>query len=122
MVPMEPDIRKWVDSKGNCPFDIWFNGLASKAAAKVTIAIERLRAGNTGNLKALGDGVHELKIDWGPGYRVYFGRRGATLVVLVGGGDKHRQRSDIAAAKSRWSEYVSSLRASADEGDGEPWR
>jgi len=71
----------------------------------VAIAIERLADGNTARVKALGAGVSEIRIDRGPGYRVYFGWDGQTLVVLLGGGTKRRQEQDIAAAQTLWRSY-----------------
>ncbi|MNC90690.1 hypothetical protein D3C83_68200 [compost metagenome] len=65
----------------------------------------RLEQGNTSNVKAVGGGVSELKIDFGPGYRIYFGRDGASLVILLGGGTKKRQQQDIVKAQERWQNY-----------------
>src|SRR5258708_29866782 len=70
-----------------------------------TIALARLQRGNMSNVKGAGEGVCELKLDWGPGYRVYFGQDGKTIVILLCGGTKKRQRQDIAAAKARWADY-----------------
>jgi len=63
------------------------------------------RQGNLSNVEPVGDGVSEYKIDWGPGYRVYFGQDGDSMVILVGGGAKKRQAADIAAAKKQWAAY-----------------
>jgi len=70
-----------------------------QAAAKVATALERIADGNWSNVKALGAGLLEFKIDFGPGYRIYFGREGNRLVILLGGGTKKRQQSDIRQAK-----------------------
>lgn len=67
--------------------------------------IVRLESGNPGNVAPVGGGLSELKIDFGPGYRVYFGRRGEELVVILGGGDKSSQDRDIKAAKKLWDEW-----------------
>ncbi|MFI5012788.1 MAG: type II toxin-antitoxin system RelE/ParE family toxin [Hyphomicrobiales bacterium] len=75
------------------------------AGAKVSVAIARLEQGNLSNVKPVGEGVLEYRIDWGPGYRVYFGRDGEALVILLTGGTKKRQPRDIEAAKERWSDY-----------------
>jgi putative addiction module killer protein len=75
------------------------------AAAKVTIVTARLLLGHVSNVKGVGFGVFELRIDFGPGYRVYFGRDGDALVILLGGGSKQRQQNDIAAAQTRWADY-----------------
>ena len=75
------------------------------AAAKVSVALVRLGQGNTSNAKSVGEGVLEYRIDWGPGYRVYFGRDGETLVILLTGGTKQRQQRDIERAKELWADY-----------------
>lgn len=75
------------------------------AAAKVTIAVTRLSHGNFSSVKGVGGGVHEYKIDFGPGYRMYFGRDGERVILLLGGGTKKRQQEDIADAQSRWQDY-----------------
>ena len=79
--------------------------LDPQAATVVTVAVERLADGNTSRLKAIGEGVAELRIDRGPGYRIYFGWDGRTLVVLLGGGTKRRQQRDIADALALWRLY-----------------
>ena len=90
---------------GESPFESWFTDLAAAAAAKVTVALARLGQGNTSNTKSVGGGLLEYRIDWGPGYRVHFGRDGATLVILLTGGTKQRQQRDIARAKGLWADY-----------------
>ncbi|NKC30205.1 type II toxin-antitoxin system RelE/ParE family toxin [Falsiroseomonas selenitidurans] len=82
-------------------FEAWLDGLKdSSAKARVLVRIDRMQNGNFGDWKSVGDGVSELRITYGPGYRVYFTQRGAVLVVLLGGGTKARQSRDIAAAKA----------------------
>lgn len=87
-------------------FADWLANLRdARAAAKIAVRIERLAGGNPGDAKAVGDGISELRIDYGPGYRVYFTWHGRTLVILLWGGDKASQRRDIAKAKviaARW--------------------
>ncbi len=83
----------------------WFDALNAVAAAKVTVALGRLEAGNLSNVKGVGGGVFEYRIDFGPGYRVYFGRDGETLVILLVGGTKRRQQRDIDTARSLWQQY-----------------
>lgn len=90
---------------GGSPFAEWFDGLDSQAAAKVTVAVARLGEGNLSNVKGVGEGVLEFRIDWGPGYRLYFGRDGQAIVLLLNGGTKRRQERDIQQAKLLWSEY-----------------
>lgn len=75
------------------------------AAAKVTTAITRMSLGNFSNAKGVAEGVLEYRIDYGPGYRIYFGRDGDRLVILVAGGTKKRQQADIKTAQARWAEY-----------------
>lgn len=87
------------------PFADWFDGLDSVTAARVDRYVRRLEVGNFGAAKALREGVFELRLDFGPGYRVYYGRDGRTIIVLLGGGDKRRQAADIAAAAARWKRY-----------------
>ena len=80
------------ESDGTNPFRRWFEELDEQAAAIVTVAIERLSEGNTSNVKSIGEGAGELKINRGPGYRVYFGWDGKMLVILLGGGTKRKQQ------------------------------
>ena len=80
------------------------------ARAKVTRAIVRLEQGNFSNVKSVGEGVLEYRIDFGPGYRVYFGRDGEALVILLTGGTKKRQQRDIDAAYAYWQDYKESKR------------
>ena len=75
------------------------------AAARVTTSLTRLGTGNWSNVKGVGAGVFEVKIDFGPGYRVYFGKDGETIVILLGGGTKKRQSRDIEAAQDHWKRY-----------------
>src|SRR3990167_4129087 len=82
-------------------FDRWLSGLRDiRAAARVQARIDRLACGNPRDAKTGGEGISEMRVDYGPGYRVYFLRRGALLVVLLCGGDKSTQAADIAAAKA----------------------
>ena len=74
-------------------------------AARVDRYIRRLEVGNFGAAKPLRDGVFELRLDFGPGYRVYYGREGRTIIILLGGGSQRRQGADIAAAVTRWKRY-----------------
>lgn len=104
------DVREFADAEGNSPFAKWFDGLDARAAAKVAVALARLGHGNVSNVKGVGAGVHEYKIDFGPGYRVYFGKDGETVVILLAGGTKKRQRADIATAQARWADYKSRKR------------
>jgi putative addiction module killer protein len=97
--------RAYIDERGNRRFANWLDTLDSAAAAKVTIALTRLERGNFSKTKGVGAGVYECKIDFGPGYRVYFGKDGERLVILIGGGTKKRQQADIEAAHACWADY-----------------
>ena len=99
------EVREYTDASGKSAYTKWFDALDIHAATKVATALEKLARGNFSNVEAVGGGVSEYKLDWGPGYRIYFGKDGETLVILVGGGSKKRQSVDIAAAKDRWAEY-----------------
>jgi putative addiction module killer protein len=81
------------------------DGLNAQAAAKVTLGVTRIEQGNFSKVKSAGRGVMEYKIDFGPGYRVYFGQDGNRLIIVLGGGTKHRQQDDIRLAQARWADY-----------------
>lgn len=98
-------IVEFLAEDGTSPFAAWFDGLESKAATKVIVRLERLEQGNTSNVQSVGSGVHECKIDYGPGYRIYFAYDGGKLVILLAGGTKKRQQNDINNAKERWNNY-----------------
>ncbi|MDA8051968.1 MAG: type II toxin-antitoxin system RelE/ParE family toxin [Rhodospirillales bacterium] len=98
------DVRYYLAGDGRSPFQEWFSGLDAAAGAKVTVAVARLEQGNLSNVKPVGEEVLEYRIDWGPGYRVYFGRDGDVLVILLTGGTKQRQQRDIEAAKALWAD------------------
>src|SRR5579864_8439183 len=99
------DVREYLDGQGRSPYKLWFDRLNSQAAAKVATALTRLALGNVSNVKGVGSGVLELRIHFGPGYRVYFGKDGERLIILLGGGTKKRQQHDINAAVADWEEY-----------------
>jgi putative addiction module killer protein len=99
------EIVECLDARGRSPYQDWFSALGSQGAVIVAMAIERLADGNTSRVKAIGEGVAEIRIDRGPGYRIYFGWAGKTLVVLLGGGTKRRQQRDIADALTLWRLY-----------------
>lgn len=98
-------LRIYETAEGTRPFDDWFDGLDAKAAVKVTAALTRMEQGNFGDVKPVGQGVSERRIDFGPGYRVYFGRDDDEIVILLCGGTKRRQQKDIDDAKACWKEY-----------------
>lgn len=102
---MSVDVCEYNDREGRSPFTAWFDELNSQAAAKVATALTRLAAGNFSNVKGVGSGIFEVRIDFGPGYRVYFGKDGERVVILLGGGAKKRQQRDIENALSNWEDY-----------------
>jgi putative addiction module killer protein len=115
------ELRYYVARDGRSPFEQWFADLNATAAAKVSVALVRLEQGNLSNAKGVGEGVLEYRIDWGPGYRVYFGRDGDALVILLSGGTKQRQQRDIEAAQVMWEDYRR-RRPRGRSGGGESWQ
>ena len=101
---MSFEIKEYTES-GHSPFADWFNSLDAVAAARVDKYVRRLEAGNFGAAKALNGGIFELRLDFGPGYRVYYGQHGKTIIILLGGGSKRRRSADIAAAIERWKKF-----------------
>jgi putative addiction module killer protein len=100
------EIRRYITPDGKNPFAEWLNSLRDlSAVVKIEQRLDRVRLGNLGNSKSVGEGVCELKIDFGPGYRVYFGQVGSTIVLILCGGDKSTQEQDIRKAKEYWKEY-----------------
>jgi len=99
------EVREYLDPLGRSPFAVWSDRLNREAAAKVAAALARIQQGNFSNAKSVGAGVYEYRIDFGPGYRIYFGKDGERLVILVGGGTKKRQQEDIKTALARWQDY-----------------
>lgn len=98
-------LREYLDAEGRSVHAKWFDSLNAAAAAKVATALYQLASGNFSNVKGVGAGMFERKIDFGPGYRTYFGKDGDTLVILLGGSTKQRQQDAIAAAKGCWGDY-----------------
>jgi putative addiction module killer protein len=102
--PRELRIYRTVD--GRLPFGEWLASLHDeRARAKIRVRLDRVSLGNFGDCHSVGEGVQELRIDYGPGYRVYFGQLGSTIVLLLCGGDKDTQARDIDLAKHYWKEY-----------------
>ncbi|MBI1921191.1 MAG: type II toxin-antitoxin system RelE/ParE family toxin [Geobacter sp.] len=96
-------LKYYLDENGNAPFLGWLYSLRDKMAVyRIRARLDRVELGNFGTVKPVGDGVSELKIDHGPGYRVYFAMSGKTVVLLLIGGDKSSQQSDINTAKGYW--------------------
>lgn len=100
------EIEYFVSNTGKKPFKEWLDGLKDVTGrAKIRVQLDRVRLGNLGNGRSVGEGVCELKIDFGPGYRLYFALAGNRLVLLLLGGDKSTQTRDIVRAKKYWQEY-----------------
>ena len=99
-------ISYYLTETGGKPFKEWIDSLKDIVARqKVCIRLDRVRLGNLGKNRSIGEGVYELKIDYGPGYRVYYGLEKKAVVLLLLGGDKSSQKKDIAQAKMYWDDY-----------------
>ena len=98
-------VLEYLDRSGRSTWRHWFNDLDAHAAAKVGTALYRLGQGNFSTVEGVGGGVFEAKIDFGPGYRIYFGKDGGTVVILLGGSTKQRQSAAIGAAHGAWADY-----------------
>ncbi|TWT44962.1 hypothetical protein RAS1_13820 [Phycisphaerae bacterium RAS1] len=100
------EVRRYLTASGNDVVGEWLAGLKdAQARARITTRIARLEAGNFGDCKPVGEGVWELRIDWGPGYRVYYASVGSEVVLLLCGGDKRRQPADIRKAVALRKDY-----------------
>lgn len=100
------EIRNYLTADGRRPFVEWLGSLRdTQARAKIRNRLSRVESGNLGNYRSVGEGVCELKIDYGPGFRVYFGQIGSTIILLLCGGDKSTQEQDILRAKEYWRDY-----------------
>jgi len=103
---MVQEVREYQTIDGQSPFGDWMSSLRDRQAGRRIVGrVDRLRIGNRGDWKPVGEGVFELRIDYGPGYRVYCGQEGQTLVLLLCGGDKSTQSTDIKRAQEYWSDY-----------------
>lgn len=100
------ELRVLVTEEGQEPFNEWLTSLRDiKTRAKIRVRLDRTSLGNFGDCHGVGEGVQELRIDYGPGYRIYFGQKGTSIVLLLCGGDKSTQTKDIETAKRLWNEY-----------------
>ncbi len=103
------EILRYITADGKVPFTEWLEKLKDKKAkAKIKERLRRVSLGNLGDYKSVGEGVFEFKIDYGSGYRVYFGMKGSTIILLLLGGDKSTQDKDILKAKEYWVDYEES--------------
>ena len=102
----ERELREFLTETGKNPFRDWLVGLRDiQARARIRVRLNRVRLGNLGDCKSVGEGVHEMRLDFGPGYRMYLGLDGDVLVVLLCGGDKRTQSRDVETAKKYWESY-----------------
>ena len=99
------EIQPYVDRTGRNPFANWFKNLDGDVRARIIEVLARVELGNFSMFKGVGRGLFELRLHFGPGYRIYCGKDGETLVILLGGGTKKRQQSDIEGAQILWHEY-----------------
>jgi len=109
------EVREYVDAKGRSPYARWFDRLNVEAAAKTATALIRMEQGNFSSVTGVGAGVFECRIDFGPGYRVYFGKDGEARIILLGGGIKKRQQQDIESARRLWRDYKQRKRREMQE-------
>jgi putative addiction module killer protein len=99
-------VRMYTAEDGRCPYAEWFDALRDvRAQARIAQRIDRITMGNFGDVKPVGDGLLELRIDYGPGYRIYFGQHGGELVIILCGGYKGTQHMDIKTARSYWEDW-----------------
>ena len=99
------DVREYIDAKGRNHYRKWLSNLDASVRARLDKAVYRLGQGNFADVKPEGGGVSALRMDFGPGYRIYFGQDGVQIVILLVGGTKRRQQEDINLAKQLWNEY-----------------
>lgn len=100
------EIRHYATASGEDVFQEWFDGLRDRQAqARIQARVDRLERGLFGDAEPCGESVWELRIDWGPGYRVYYARSGEKVILLLCGGDKRKQQADIERAKEYWRDY-----------------
>lgn len=108
MEPIPRELLEYESESGKCPFKDWLESLRDiQARAIIRKRLNRVRLGNLGVNRSVGQGVWELKINFGPGYRIYYGEDGPKIVVLLCGGDKGTQSRDIEEAKAYWKDYLS---------------
>ena len=98
-------MREYLTVDGVSPFSKWHSTLSAQTRARIDRVLERFADGNLGDHKGVGEGVIESRIDTGPGYRIYYGRDGETILLLLAGGTKRNQDRDIRNAKERWKDY-----------------
>src|SRR5712671_2740164 len=103
-------VRQYVTADGKRPFLEWARSLTKAVGARIQLRVQRFELGNLGDHKNVGEGVWEARVMFGPGYRIYFGKDGDSIVVLLVGGDKGSQAKDIARARGFWRDYLEAKR------------
>jgi putative addiction module killer protein len=103
------ELRFYTASNGSVPVQEWLDRFDDAIVNKILRRLKRLQLGNFGDVKSLKGGLHELRIQFGPGYRIYFAQEGATVVILLGAGNKRTQKQDIVKARERYSGYKNRL-------------
>ena len=99
-------LLEYITEDGDNPFHRWLKSLKDRVArARIRVRLNRLRLGNFGDCKPVGKGVNELRVDYGPGYRVYYGKSKTTIVILLCGGSKKSQSKDIHLAQAYWADF-----------------
>lgn len=110
-MPIEQEVRVYARSDGSEPFTEWLRQLRDRVVRnRIRQRIARVRLGNFGDARSVGGGVHEFRVQFGPGFRVYFGREGDAVVILLCGGDNGSQKRDIEFARDFWRDYKESNR------------
>ena len=100
------ELLEYVTEEGDNPFHSWLNSLKDRLArARIRVRLNRVRLGNFGDCKPVGKGVNELRVDYGPGYRVYYGTAETSIVILLCGGSKKSQTKDIQLAQEYWADF-----------------
>jgi len=99
-------LLEYITENGANPFHIWLKSLKDRVSrARIRARLNRLRLGNFGDCKSVGKGVHEMRVDYGPGYRIYYGKSKTTIVILLCGGSKKSQSKDIQLAQAYWVDF-----------------
>ena len=100
------EVRNYLTAEGHDPYADWLISLTDRQAqARIVVRVGRMASGNWGDVKSVGSGVWEARIDWGPGYRIYYAQAGQRLLLLLLGGDKRNQQADIEQAKRHWTDW-----------------
>jgi putative addiction module killer protein len=115
------EVREYQIAEGKSPLTEWLRGLRDgPTRGRIVARLDRLKAGLLGDWKSVGGGICELRIDHGPGYRVYYAQEGKTLILLLCGGDKNSQEKDIETAHADWKDYKARLPKSPVQSSGSP--